>query len=272
MLAAHISPVIGQEVSVTKGNIRSSVMAHVHKKKADVNPSLYSGDSTYLEKSVSEKLGERAADIKADIIKARKKAAEERARKIAEALKKKEEAMKREAAKKALEKEQKAEKALDSTTVYVTEPDKKGDFDETDIRQSIWNYLCANGFSEAQTAGIMGNIQMESSFSTTDTNGTSGAFGLFQWLGGRKQNLMAFAGDKYRTAKAQIDFMLAELEGSESGAKQAILMTQTPEDAAMVWDRLFERSEGTTVARRQQYAKAFYNMYHKENKKNDKTA
>lgn len=275
VIASSVVPAHGENIKVATPSIETSVIKSVKMKKGDVNPDLYDKEENTLEKSVSGELGKRAESIQKAIAKARAEKAR-KAREAAERAAKKalEEKMKKDlliAEKMAEKKAGKAKKALETPTVYVTEPDAKGEFDNTDIRQSIWNYLCASGFSEAQTAGIMGNIQAESSFSTTDTNGSSGAFGLFQWLGGRKQNLMAFAGDKYNTAKAQIDFMLTELDGSESKAKQAILLTQTPEDAAEVWDRLFERSEGTTTRRRQNYARAFYNTYAKNPKTDNNT-
>ena len=268
LLASHTVPV--HAVSIKSANIRSTVIDSVTpKKKTDVNPDLFNGGDTYLEKSVSKKLGRKAENIKKQIIEARKRAEEkkrrEEAKRKAEEARRLAELAKLQTEKAAVKKIQKAqEKALDEPTTYTDEPTaqpKETKIDETDIRKGIWDYLCSKGFTEAQTSGIMGNIQAESSFSTSDTNSSSGAYGLFQWLGGRKQNLMAFAGDKYNTAKAQIDFMLLELEGSESKAGDAIRLAQTPEDAAEVWDRVYERSEGTTTKRRQNYARAFYDAY-----------
>lgn len=76
----------------------------------------------------------------------------------------------------------------------------------SDNRQKIWNYLTARGLSPEQTAGIMGNIATESgnTFSPTisefsktfvdEPTGvyptSDGGYGIIQWTGGRRTNLI----------------------------------------------------------------------------------
>lgn len=67
------------------------------------------------------------------------------------------------------------EESSTSTTPGNTNPEK------------VWNYLTGTmGLNDIQAAGVMGNIQQESNFSTTALNPSSGAYGLIQWLFGQK--------------------------------------------------------------------------------------
>lgn len=70
-----------------------------------------------------------------------------------------------------------------------------GSLSGTTTKEKIWNYLLQQGLSENQAAGLMGNMQKESTFSPTvhqDPDGTlwddgSGkGWGLVQWDGGRR--------------------------------------------------------------------------------------
>jgi hypothetical protein len=71
-----------------------------------------------------------------------------------------------------------------------------GSLSGSDVEEKIWNYLIGKGLSAVQAAGVMGNMQAESSFiptrhqsNRTDDvfNSASGnAWGLVQWDGGRR--------------------------------------------------------------------------------------
>lgn len=125
----------------------------------------------------------------------------------------------------------------------------------------IYNFLRTEaGFSKAATAGIMANIQIESSFNPTA--GTS-YYGLCQWGGGRASNLVAYCssrGYSSSSVEGQIRFMLSEMssglisemnacEDSEDGAAQAGYLFRTK----------FERSAGLNNV--QAVAASFYNAY-----------
>ena len=87
----------------------------------------------------------------------------------------------------------------------------------SDNGEKIWNFLISKGLTNAQVAGIMGNLQAEdSTFSPTDVNPSSGAYGIAQWLGGRLKALEALASsrgvDKSDFA-TQLDYLWSELTG-----------------------------------------------------------
>ncbi|MGV9411204.1 phage tail tip lysozyme [Nocardia sp. NPDC003693] len=122
----------------------------------------------------------------------------------------------------------------------------------------IYRYLTTRyGFTPAQAAGILGNMQVESGFDTGAFNPNEGAIGLCQWLGGRRALLEQFAAAQGRPVtdwQVQVDFMMRELQGSESNAYAHIKSAQSPAAAAAVFDRYYERSSG--AARGQRMANA----------------
>lgn len=119
--------------------------------------------------------------------------------------------------------------------------------------QDIYRYLISKGFSPAQAAGILGNMQVESSFNTGALNSAEGAIGLCQWEGGRRSQLEAFAASQGKPVTdwhAQVDFMLHELQGSHSNALAQIKSAQTPAAAAAAFDQYYEISAGTSRGQR----------------------
>ncbi|MEU4345790.1 phage tail tip lysozyme, partial [Nocardia sp. NPDC023852] len=119
--------------------------------------------------------------------------------------------------------------------------------------KEIYQYLITKyGFTPAQAAGIVGNMQVESGLKTSALNPREGAIGLCQWLGGRRRNLERFAATRGPVTdwKVQVDFMMQELRGSESGAYRYLKAAQTPAAAAAVFDQYYERSSGEARGQR----------------------
>jgi len=76
----------------------------------------------------------------------------------------------------------------------------------------LWNYLINQmGYSKATAAGICGNAMQECGFNyLAGKNG--GAAGLFQWMGGRRTNLMKMS-DPW-TLETQLEFFKIEIQSS----------------------------------------------------------
>ncbi|PKR82603.1 phage tail tape measure protein [Heyndrickxia camelliae] len=130
----------------------------------------------------------------------------------------------------------------------------------------IWNYFKSKGLSDSAVAGIMGNLQQESGFSTSIVNPSSGATGLAQWLGGRLTNLKSFAksrGTSYTDLQTQLDFLWKELNGSEKKTLSYLLSNSGSSASTLAagFERLFERSGGSAVGARQNYANSIYSKY-----------
>ena len=80
-------------------------------------------------------------------------------------------------------------------------------------KEKIWLYLRKKGLSKAGTAGVMGNLQREHNFKTSDAGG---GLGLVQWIGNRRKSCIALAkkqGKSYTDLGVQLDFMWKELQG-----------------------------------------------------------
>lgn len=115
------------------------------------------------------------------------------------------------------------------------------------------------GIDPKAASGIVGGLMLESGGNTTDISTTaenpeSGAYGIGQWTGPRKAELMAFAektGGDPNDLDTQISFLIHELKGSENGALQEILKAQSPDEAGRLADQFYERSEGTDKIRNQ---------------------
>ena len=127
------------------------------------------------------------------------------------------------------------------------------------------------GIDPKAASGIVGGLMLESGGNTTDISTTaenpeSGAYGIGQWTGPRKAELMAFAeetGGDPNDLDTQISFLIHELKGSENGALQEILKAQSPDEAGRLADQFYERSEGTDKIRNQKAtnAQTIYDMF-----------
>lgn len=163
--------------------------------------------------------------------------------------------------------------------------------------EKIWNFFIEQGFNDAQVAGILGNTQAESNMGPTRSS--SGSYwGIFQWGGGRKDNVQARiseaglgqylsseywpsgadanipAADFDRLIQIELEYAMSEQDYDwQSELKTA----NTPEEAAEIFLTLFERAvngdspilyyapfvglsyQGT--AKRRDYAVSYYALY-----------
>ena len=133
----------------------------------------------------------------------------------------------------------------------------------------IWDYLKQKGLGSSAIAGIMGNMQAESSLEPNivqggghadqiTVDGTTG-YGLCQWTSsGRQQGLLDFAnsrGTKTSDTDTQLEFMLKEINEGYNGLLQK-MDGMSPYDAALLFHKEFERSADTSemAARRGKFA------------------
>lgn len=84
----------------------------------------------------------------------------------------------------------------------------------SDNAEKVWNYFKSKGFSDEQTAGIMGNLAHESGDPTfndaTDSEELSGGggYGLAQWTGPRRTAIENAAGGKDSPKLVDLQFQL----------------------------------------------------------------
>lgn len=87
--------------------------------------------------------------------------------------------------------------------------------------QTICLTLKDSGYSDIAVAGIMGNLQRESNYSPTVVN-SIGASGIAQWLGGRANNLKNTYGENWNVLENQLEFLLYELNNTETSANNLL--------------------------------------------------
>lgn len=140
-----------------------------------------------------------------------------------------------------------------------------GDGQRVQAKQ-IYDYLTdTHNLSPAMASGILGNIQTESAFNTGAYNAGEGAVGLIQWRGSRRVALENYAehhGKPVTDWQLQMDFMMHELQTSESGAWAKIQQAQTPADVAAAFDKYYERSSGEHRGQRIANANNIYQEFH----------
>ncbi len=114
----------------------------------------------------------------------------------------------------------------------------------TQMGQYIVDFFKKKGLTMSQSAGIAGNLKLESGFRLTvlGDNGTS--FGLAQWHKNRWENLKGWCQKKgldYRSADGQLEFLWHELNTTEQNALNQLKKQKSPADAAYAFAKYFER-------------------------------
>lgn len=126
------------------------------------------------------------------------------------------------------------------------------------VQAAVSDTLRKAGLNETAIAGVMGNIQQESSFSPGVSPNNEGGGGLFQHRAERYRNLLA-SGDT--SPVGQVKFALSELGGpSAPGLSIAKLNSaQSPGEAAVMFGRGFERPSERYAnwAGRERFANSF---------------
>lgn len=84
------------------------------------------------------------------------------------------------------------------------------------VPQIIFEFLYNKGLSAAVVTGFLANIQAESSFKTNAVNNSSGASGICQWTGARKDAMIKYCGSDWKNnLTGQLEFMWNELQSTE---------------------------------------------------------
>lgn len=107
------------------------------------------------------------------------------------------------------------------------------------VNSAIVEGLKKRGFSEGQALGIAAGIHAESASNPNAKNPTSGAMGLGQWLGPRKDAIRKRFGDN-PTLDQQLDFLADELRGGDAGGKY-VLAQNDPAKVLDAYIRKFMR-------------------------------
>lgn len=129
-------------------------------------------------------------------------------------------------------------------------------------RIKAFNFFVDKGVTPIKAAGIVGNFMLESG-ENLDTDASNGTHkGIGQWdVPNRWKNLLNFANQaQYRERGPRDLIVQLEFAWQESPMKEYLRKTPTtPEEAAVLFERLFERSGGSGNDQRQRYALQIFN-------------
>ncbi|GAA1490971.1 phage tail tip lysozyme [Brachybacterium sacelli] len=161
----------------------------------------------------------------------------------------------------------------------------------SDIEEKAWNYLRGAGYTEEQTAGVMGNIERESGFNPFIAQGGAGVpnvssgWGLVQWTADRhasvRDAVIDKLGERFYIAAPNIDqlpgsmteddvdamvlfqlrYIITELQTNEQAAGAHLKSTTTVEEATRSFEEKYERAGIVAIDKRISYAEAFYEQY-----------
>lgn len=108
-------------------------------------------------------------------------------------------------------------------------------------------FFMNKGLTKQQAAGIVGNFMVESGMNASAVNPYSGAYGIAQWLGGRKKALFKRYGNK-PSLDQQLAFVWDELNSSHSNGLKMIRQSKNVSDAAANAFGYYEFSAGPQAA------------------------
>lgn len=94
-----------------------------------------------------------------------------------------------------------------------------GSDDQETNKQQIWGYLKSRGLNDEAAAGVMGNLEQESSFNSKAIN-PIGCVGIAQWCGTRINDLKNYAAERGKDSSClgiQLEFMWYEMTQTEQG-------------------------------------------------------
>lgn len=110
-------------------------------------------------------------------------------------------------------------------------------------RQAL-DYLVSRGWSRAQAAGIVANLQTESSLNPAAVGDSGHAYGIAQWHPDRQAAFQAFTGHAIRqsTLAEQLAFVDHELtSGNERAAGHRLRGATTAHEAGSIVSQYYER-------------------------------
>jgi hypothetical protein len=127
-------------------------------------------------------------------------------------------------------------------------------------------YFQSRGWSRSQAIGIVANLQRESQVDPTAVGDNGQAYGIAQWHKDRQDAFQKWAGNWIgnSTLEQQLGFVDYELRnGNERAAGSALAGASTPEQAADIVSRLYERPGGadSEAAARSQFANQLSGLY-----------
>lgn len=126
------------------------------------------------------------------------------------------------------------------------------------------------GYSPTMASGIVGNLMSESTpdLDPNAWNETERAYGIGQWRNDRYNKLANFGAGKnpkgIGDVGIQTDFLMHELQSNYGSLFRKLLNSESPEEVAELFDKEYERSDGSTVEQRKKDARMIFDLITKE--------
>ena len=140
--------------------------------------------------------------------------------------------------------------------------------------EKTWNFLRSKGVSKETTAGIMGNLEQESTINPNSIQSNGPGRGIAQWGDGRFNNLVNRAKKhhkSWRSLDIQLDYLWYELSGGEATTKAKLrakyggfkhfIKAHNVEWATLAFEDSFERAGIKAMSNRYKYARSYYKKY-----------
>lgn len=139
-----------------------------------------------------------------------------------------------------------------------------------DNTEKAYNFFIAKGLTPEISAAIVGNFVVESGGDPLipDAENGIGAYGIAQWLGGRKSGLESFAQQKGKSPdnlQVQLDYTWeVDIPAQESGGfpfLASMKQAGSIREKALIFEDKFERSGGALLPERVAAAQAVFTKY-----------
>ncbi|WP_418611207.1 phage tail tip lysozyme (plasmid) [Levilactobacillus brevis] len=153
----------------------------------------------------------------------------------------------------------------DTTSSQVTNVDDKGM--EENAKNIAKHWKQKYGATPQAAAGILGVLQLESRLDPKSVNSSSGATGLAQWLGGRKDKLEDLAHKENKLATnlgVQLDYLDQELNSSYYASNKQIFKYTDVHKATKAWlmdyEGMSKNPEQWFLSKRYAFADHWYSV------------
>lgn len=153
----------------------------------------------------------------------------------------------------------------DTTSSQVTNLDDKGT--EENAKNIAKHWKQKYGATPQAAAGILGVLQLESRLDPKSVNSSSGATGLAQWLGGRKDKLEDLAHKENKSATnlgVQLDYLDQELNSSYYASNKQIFKYTDVHKATKAWlmdyEGMSKNPEQWFLSKRYAFADHWYSV------------
>lgn len=158
------------------------------------------------------------------------------------------------------------ENSCDNSTTPETQLDSKSMTENANNIYAHWKQKY--GTTPQAAAGILGVLQLESQLDPNSVNSSSGATGLAQWLGGRKNKLADLARKENKPATnlgVQLDYLDQELNSPDYASNKKIFQDTDVHRATKAWlmnyEGMSKNPEQWYLSQRYAYADHWYSVF-----------